>query len=312
MNKRLAAIALAALITVPLAAQVRNTERVQKNAWAMQRIAEVATSDRDMPRDLMHAMIEDSLSVLRGEAADGSYRWARYERNEAGRDTDRIALRGQGPQNPDSVEVSADLVYAMRIESPNRRLLVARNRRAYIDRIELDFRELGAFRRQEVISVGMWLEPGEGREYMLPEIARRATVKIVGWSDPEERGSAIIEVVWLHPELVDDAASPFRNSVATLKQLRSSVEERNREGTAQLASQLASQVGGVIPATAAAPRTDMVVETTASRLPLDRDGLLYELRTIEELMRNRGVSARGTAEERLRELIQRVEMLPLR
>lgn len=287
---------------------VGGTTVVQRDAWAIERIAQVAESDRQIPRDLLHTMISQSLDTLRGAAPDGFYRWARYVREEAGRDSDRVALRPTGPESPDTVQSESELVYALRVEVPNRRMLVARNRRAYIDRIELDFRELGAFRRQETIQVGAWIEPGDGREFPLPEIARRATATVIGWGDPNERGSASVELTWLQPVLADDPASPYAGPVATLKQLRSAVDQRQREQIAQLAAQLARQLDTQ---PQAARQTDLV-RPEASRLPINRDELLYELRTIDELMRTRGVSSRGTAEERLTDLIRRVEQLPIR
>lgn len=298
---------LIAALTGPAVAQVSERERVQRDAWAIERIAQVARSDRDMPRDVMFAMIDESLDTLRGASTDGFYRWARYTRQEDGRSSDRLGLRPTGAENPDSIESTADLVYAFRVEVPSRRLLVARNRRAYIDRIEMDFRELGAFRRQETIQVGSWIEPGHGREFPLPEIARNATVRVIGWGDPDERGNAMIEIVWLHPTLSDDLASPHAGSVALLKQLRSAVEDRNREQTAQLANQLARQA-----APAPATRQDATRPWDRPAVGLNRDEILQELRAIDELMRSRRSSSRRSAEERMMDLIRRIEQSPLR
>ena len=309
MKRSILVAGLGLALTIPAAAQVSGTERVQRDAWAIERIAQVAESDRDMPRDLMHSMIDQSLDIMRGASEDGMYRWARYVREEAARDTDRLSLRPTGPDSPDSIESTGDLVYGIRIEVPSRRLLVARNRRAYIDRIEFDFRELGAFRRQETIQVGAWIEPGDSREFPLPEIARRASVRVIGWGDTDERGSAVVEIVWLHPVLSDDPASPYAGSVTLLKQLRSAVEDRNREQTESIARQLASRIG---PSPEAAVRADLVRTEAPQTLPINRDELLYELRTIDELMRSNTVSPRGTAAERLGDLIRRVERLPIR
>lgn len=311
MNRSIVAAGICLMLASPATAQDSGLELVERDAWALERIAQVSRSGRDMPRDVMFRMIDESLDILRGASPDGAYRWARYVPQESGRSTDRLALRPTGPENPDSAESAADLAYAIRVEVPGRRLFVARNRRAYIDRIEIDFRELGAFRRQETIHVGSWIEPGNGREFALPQIARRATARVIGWGDTEERGSAAIQLVWLHPTLSDDAASPHAGSVALLTQIRSAVESRDAEQTAALASQLARGLSPARPPMETA-RGPIRTEERPTSLPVNRDELLYELRTIDELMRSPGGSPRGTAEQRLRDLIRRIELLPIR
>lgn len=309
---RTTALALA-LTTIPLAAHAQTSaaEQARRDAWALERIADVSSSGRAMPRDVMREIVTQSLETLRGGAPDGTYRWARYERQEAERQSEGYSLRPTGADAPDSFETSGDLAYAIRIEVPSRRLLVVRNRRVFIDRIEVDYRELGAFRDTQVIEVDRWIEPGDGVEYPLEEITRRASARVIGWADPEERGSAAIEVSWLVPTLVDDPTSPFAQEVAILKQIHASIDDRDQERTESLAQQLATELGRHIEPQR---RSDLVIDETVARvpLPIGRDELLYELRTVQELMRTGGVSARGTADERLRELIRRVESLPVR
>ena len=296
-------------LALSASAQTSEAEQVRRDAWALERIAEVSSSGRAMPRDLMQTMVSQSLETLRGASPDGTYRWASYERAEAGRDADRDSLRPTGSEEPDSLESTTDLAYAIRIEVPSRRLLVARNRRVFIERIDVDYRELGGFRDIQTIELNRWIEPGDSVEYPLESITRRATATVRGWADPEERGNAVVEVVWLVPTLTDDPASPYATQVATLKQVEAAVDERDRERTRTLAAQLAMQLGHD---TTPVMRPDLVREPPAVPMPIGRDELLFELRTLEEMMRSGAPAGRGTAEDRLRNLIRRVESLPIR
>lgn len=304
------ALTLTAL-SFSLNAQTTAAEQARRDAWALERIADVSRSGRAMPRDVMREIVSESLESLRGAAPDGSYRWARYDRIESERQSDDYSLRPTGVESPDRFESTGELAYGLRIDVPSRRMLVARNRRVFIDRIEVDYRELGAFRDTQTIEVDRWIEPGDGMEFPLNAITRRATARVIGWADPEERGNAAVELSWLLPTLVDDPASPFASEVGLLKQIRASIDDRDRERAESLSAQLATQLSQKLEPRS---RPDLVVESTAPSvpLPISRDELLYELRTLQELMRTGGVSARGTPEERLRELIRRVESLPVR
>lgn len=90
--------ALTIACSVSLIAADEIAQRVSDDARVIRRIAEV--SRRDFPEDLVSRILKEDLDLLRGRRANGSYAYAHFEREEAGRDDDRFAVKSQDENRP--------------------------------------------------------------------------------------------------------------------------------------------------------------------------------------------------------------------
>lgn len=218
------------------------SRRVAEDARVVRRIAEV--SRRDYPEKLVGRILDEDLELLRGRRTDGTYAYAHYEREEAGRDSDRFAVRARDENRLDTHELSGETVYRVIVGVPSRRLLVAKNRRAFIDRVTVEYTPFEGSRVARDFEVGRWLELGESETIDLPEIAKRAKVTVHARVADGEGGPATVQITLVRARLVDDPRSPYAPAVRTLKSLRTASDERElakvKSTSARLSDELAS------------------------------------------------------------------------
>ena len=123
------------MILIPLLAAIAAevpVARVADDAKAVDRVA--AASKRDLPRDLLRRIVDDDIEALRGRRSDGTYEYAGFERFDSGRTTQSFSVQ---PKD-EKLEIRGSFVYKLQIESPSRRMLVTKNRRVYLDHVEID------------------------------------------------------------------------------------------------------------------------------------------------------------------------------
>lgn len=287
-------IAAALLLVTTAAAQAQQTspaQRVAEDARAVRRIAEA--SRRDFPSSVIDRIVQEDLDLLRGRQSDGTYQYAHYERVEANRISDRYAVRSSNEADPDVIDVGAETVYRMSISVPNRRLLVARNRRAWIERVELDYTPFGAVRRSENIEVKKWIAVGESTSVDLPDIAKRVRAKIVARVDEADGGPATIEVGLLQAKLVDNNDSPYFLAVQTLNSLARAADKSDLSSVKTLSAEVVNRLGvapNVVAAVATPPppppmtRVEPPAATTQSLEAPPTIELYMELQAVEDLL----------------------------
>src|SRR5512133_3024365 len=85
-------VVVAASIASHAGAQV-NAFQAWEDARAIRRVATVA--GKGMPEDLLTKMSNDIVTALRGKLAGGTWQWAYYTREEAGKTEDNFGLKSQ-------------------------------------------------------------------------------------------------------------------------------------------------------------------------------------------------------------------------
>lgn len=253
-NLTLVAAAIGSLLAATAAVAV-DVAGVYEDAKVIRRVAEVSRGD--LPRDVLRTLATRNVDELRGRRDDGTFEYAHYEPVEAARSQERFTIKRQKEEEA-LVEntMKGDLIYRIILDVPSRRMLVARNRSVFVERVEATYTALGGGTKSVVMPVGEWIEPGRERQVNLPDIARNATVAVYSRGNNED-GTASLDVALLQASLVDDATSPYAAAVRSAKELLKTIEKNDASGTRRLAgsmiADLERRVTRLAPVTGGAP-----------------------------------------------------------
>jgi hypothetical protein len=259
-----AATALASVISLPLLADQAQAERVYQDAKVLRRVAQVA--GRDLPREVLRRIANEDVDLLRGKRPDSTYEYAHYEREEAGRASDRFAVRREGDKNA-TAQIRSSWVYRLLISVPSRRLVVAHNRRVFVDHVELTVTSISGEKSSPTIPVQAWLEPGDERQIDLPDFERDAIAKVFAHVDAAEKGAATIEIALLNARLVDNSDSPYFAAVQTAKQIQRAIDRGDSDAVRRTADTLSSNLESKVPHEALPPLVAAVPPRPEPRSP---------------------------------------------
>ncbi len=251
--------ALLAAIDIPVA-------RVAEDAKVIDRVAEA--SKRDLPRDLLRRIVENDIELLRGHRSDGTYEYAGYERMESARVSQSFSVQPRDER----LEIRGSLVYRLMVASPSRRLLVTKNRRVYLDRVEIEFLpQRGGAQKVQNVKIDAWLDPGGSRTIDFDDIARQATVRVYARAD-KETGYGNLVLTLVEARVFDSADSPYADAVASAKAILRGLDHDDVPSIRAMAARMATDLQ---------PNAAKAVEVTAPRA----DAELYkELQAIEDLL----------------------------
>ncbi|HJQ39323.1 MAG TPA: hypothetical protein VKB93_19455 [Thermoanaerobaculia bacterium] len=277
------------------------TARIADDAIVFDRVAEA--SKKDLPRDLLKRIVNDDIDLLRGKRQDGSYAYATYERFEAGRTTQSFSVQPRKDQMQ-TVEVKGSNVYRVILDVPSRRLLVRKNVPIWVERVDIEM--VPQARNQtdrSSVEVKAWLQPGEVKPIDLPDVARQATIRVIGTAD--EKGYSNLDVVLVQARIVDNADSPYANAVATAKAIQRSLDNNDIPSIRAMAKRLREQMGAPPRVVTAAPApAQSTVNVTAPPDSAAQAELQAELQLIEDLLTG-SESERREGLDRLHQLVRR-------
>lgn len=276
---RFMAVASLLVASTALGVQPAALQRVAADAAVIDRVAEV--SRRDLPVDLLKRIVNEDIDLLRGKRTDGSYEYATYERLEASRDSSSQSIQPRKNDEPERLEMRGSWVYRLIVSSPSRRLVMTRNRRVFLDRVELEYiAEGAAATRSHTIPIGEWLEPGNVKPVDFPEMARQATVRLYARAD-KEAGYGNIVVSLVRARIVDNADSPYADAVASAKAMLRAIEGGEVPSIRAMASRVRDRLGVTAEPVPEPAGPAAQVEVIAPRV----DTALYtELQVIEDLL----------------------------
>ncbi|HWS71318.1 MAG TPA: hypothetical protein VN605_04360 [Thermoanaerobaculia bacterium] len=226
---KIASLLLVSLVAATGAfAQVPNAAvpiaKIADDAKAIDRVAEV--SKRDLPVSVLRRIVDEDVDLLRGKRADGTYQYASYDRLEASR-TDNSFSIDPGSAKDDrlkTVEMRGQFIYRTLLELPTRRMLVTKNRRLWIDHVDIEYIPQGSSTSKvQNVKVEEWLEPGQSRVIDLTDIARQATVRVFARAD-KEAGYSNLTITLIQAKIFDNPDSPFADAVASAKAIQRGLE----------------------------------------------------------------------------------------
>ena len=275
------AIAFASLFaaSATMAVQPAAIQRVSADAAVVDRVAEV--SRRDLPVDLLKRIVSEDIDLLRGKRSDGSYEYATYERLEASRSSSSHSVQPRKNDEMERIEMRGSWVYRLIVSSPGRRLVMTKNRRVFLDRIEVEYIPEGSSdTRTRTIPIQEWLEPGGLKPIDFPEMARQATARLFAKADAEAGyGNLVVSLVTAR--IVDNADSPYADAVASAKAMLKAIEDREVPSIRAMASRVRDRLGAadapMPPVAGPAAQVDVV----APRVDM---ALYAELQIIEDLL----------------------------
>jgi hypothetical protein len=275
------AIAFASLFaaSAAMAVQPAAIQRVAADAAVIDRVAEV--SRRDLPADLLKRIVNEDIDLLRGKRSDGSYEHATYERLEASRSSSSHSVQPRKNDEMERIEMRGSWVYRLIVSSPGRRLVMTKNRRVFLDRVDIEYIPEGSSdTRTRTIPIQEWLEPGGVKPIDFPEMARQATARLYAKADAEAGyGNLVVSLVTAR--IVDNADSPYADAVASAKAMLKAIEDGEVPSIRAMASRVRDRLGvaeaPMPPPTGPAARVDVI----APRVDM---ALYTELQIIEDLL----------------------------
>jgi hypothetical protein len=297
--KRFAFAAL--LITTTAFAQSPAT-RVADDAKVLDRVAQA--SKKDLPRDLLRRIVDEDVELLRGKRPDGTYQYAGYERLEASRVTDSFSVEPKGEDYLARLELRAENAYRATISLPSRRMLVTKNKRIWIDRVDIDYIAEGASTSKvQSVKIGEWLAPGASRNIDFDDIARQATVRVFARADKKE-GYGNVVVTLVQARIFDNKDSPYADPVASLKAIQKALDHSDVASIRSMASRVmqglgATEAPSVRTIDVIAPRTEVAATSAPSA------DIVRELQEIEDLLTG-SETERRQGSDRLHQLLRRL------
>ena len=276
-------------------------QHVADDAKVVDRVAEAAR--RDLPQDLLKRILTDDIEALRGKRADATYEYATFERLEASRDSKSYSVQPRKNDALDHFEMNGSFVYRLVIELPSRRMLVTKNRRVFIDHVELEFIPINnSTTQRQTVKVEAWIEPGEVKPIDFPEVGRQGTARVFAKADKAGYGNVVLTLI--HAKIIDNADSPYADAVASAKAIIRAVDNNDVKSIRAMAARMhddldktpqrATQTVEVV---AAAPTNSVAAAAPAAEI-------YTELQSIEDLLTGTELEKRQGL-DRLHQLVRR-------
>jgi hypothetical protein len=283
------------MILIPLLAAIAAevpVARVADDAKAVDRVA--AASKHDLPRDLLRRIVNDDIEALRGRRADGSYEYAGFERFDSGRTTQSFSVQ---PKD-EKLEIRGSFVYRLQIESPSRRMLVTKNRRVYLDHVEIDAIPVqGGAQKTQSVKLDTWLEAGQSKSVDFDEIAKQATVRAFVRGD-KEAGYANVALSLIQARIFDSPDSPYADAVASAKAILRALDHDDVPSIRAMATRMANDLQPSSPPA-----------NVAAREPAATPDFYNELQAIEDLLTGTEAERRQGI-DRLHQLLRKLRQPP--
>ena len=205
--------------TAPAMLASEKTEQVAADLRALSRIAALAKELGDN-RQVMLAMLDSDIEMLREKRADDTYRWASLQRVEASRVKDEKTIeRVQSEKELREVTITASNAYRVEVSVPTKRNLVSANNRVYVRNVLIDSTGFNGKLAHVEIAANVWINPGDSTGIALPDIGRNVKVTAeLGVESGEKHAVAVVAL--LQAKLVDDPASPNFAAVTRLLAVR--------------------------------------------------------------------------------------------
>lgn len=285
----------AASLASTAAAQV-NAFQAWEDARVIRRIATVA--GKGMPEELLTKMSLGIVTELRGKQPGGTWQWAYYTREEAGKSEESFALKSQkGEEQPAPVELKGAIGYRVRLAVPSRRYLLARNRGIAAKRAIVEYTNARGEKVTEEFPADLKLAPGQHTDLDLREFGWSLSVRVWGFSDEKLGKNASLSVQLFEPKLVDDVKSPYFNAVQQAHALPKAIDREDATEVRRLCDSIITTVEGVNPGAAAQVNALLtrqeapMPESIPARAPvasapagLDKGELNRKLQEIEDLL----------------------------
>ena len=150
-----------------------------------------------------------NLEALREARKAGSYRWASFQRVEAGRSEKEESInRVESEKDLDVIEVSGKRSYSIVVAVPKKRGVFTSNSKVFVRDVSVEMTSGDGMTTTKEIPVGVWINPGDSHAIPLDEITVSTKAKVrVGVSAGGTK--AVASAALLRAGLVDDPMNPY-------------------------------------------------------------------------------------------------------
>ena len=165
--------------------------------------------------------IDKRTDAMRGPMPNGSFRWVRWARPSGSPQFDKKthsvnAVHGNGN---DTVEASADHVYAVRVAVPAKRSLIHGNNPVYVGTLHIRYTVDGRDRTKDE-PINNWMSPDTTKTVDLNGIADHIEASVDSSVNKSDSNEAVVEIHSLKAIAEDDPSNPNYESIMTLKRIR--------------------------------------------------------------------------------------------
>jgi hypothetical protein len=251
-----------------------------------------------MPHDLLRRVVNEDIDILRGHRADGTYEYAGFERFDSGRISQSFSVQPRDTK----LEIRGAFVYKLQIESPSRRMLVTKNRRIYLDRVEIDYLPVTGAQKTQNMKIEAWLEPGESKTVDFEAIAKQATVRLFCRAD-KDAGYGNIVLGLVQARVFDNPDSPYADAIASAKAILRALDHDDVSSIRAMATRMVNDLQpliGVGPASAS-----QITVRPAEAGPHTDPEIYSELQAIEDLLTGTEAERRQGI-DRLHQLVRKL------
>ncbi len=306
--KRMLSIVLIAFASAMYAVDIP-VQHVAGDARVVDRVAQAAK--KDLPQELLKRILTEDIDALRGKRSDGTYDYATFERLEASREDHSYSVQPRKDDSVDHYEIKGAFAYRLLINLPSRRMLVTKNRRIFVDHVEIEYIPINsAGTQRQDVKVGAWLEPGESRPVDFPEVARQATARVFARADAAA-GYGNMSLTLIHAKVVDNADSPYADAVASAKAIIRAVDNADIPSIRSMAGRMHDALDRT-PQVAVAAAPQSVVDVIAVRpvtqsttQPTPSVDIYMDLQSIEDLLTGNDAEKRQGL-DKLHQLVRRL------
>lgn len=211
---------------VPRMPRDEKIDRLASDLQALSRVAALAKDLSDV-QQVMLAILNADIDMLREPRENGTYRWASLQREESSRVRDEKSVeRVSTEKELREVTITAVNAYRVEVKVPEKRNLFSGNNRVFVRNVLVDSTSFDGKTTHHDIPVNAWINPGDSNGVALPDIGKsvKATAEL-----GVERGdkAAVAQVALLQAKLVDDPTSPYFPAVKRLLQIRDFVSKED-------------------------------------------------------------------------------------
>jgi len=165
--------------------------------------------------------IDARTDAMRGPMSNGSYRWVHWARPSGSPQYDKKthtvnAVHGNGN---DTLEASADHVYAVRVAVPAKRSLIHGNNPVYVGTLHVRYTVDGRDRTKDE-PINNWMNPDTTKTIDLNAIADHVEASVDSSTNKNDANEALVEIHALKAVAQDDPSNPNYDSIMTLKRIR--------------------------------------------------------------------------------------------
>ena len=186
------------------------------------------------------------------------------------------------------------------MQMPSRRMLVTKNRRVYIDHVEIDYiPEKGNSPKLQRVNINAWIEPGDTKTVDFDDVAKQATVRVFARAD-KVSGYGNIVLSLIQARVFDHPDSPYADAVASEKAILRALDHGDIGSMRAMATRIINDLQPAVVAEGGGAQKN--VEAVAPRV----DAELYnELQAIEDLLTGNETERRQGL-DRLHQLVRKL------